>query len=93
MGSLLPGAYSAFCKLDENREELFRKVMNGFVGDNHEPFSIATQTVNGTNCAFLCKSTRLRAEESYNSLVIIHEPRPDENAIPTLLDIKTVKII
>ncbi|MCD7899767.1 MAG: hypothetical protein LUH22_07815 [Bacteroides sp.] len=97
MENQLCGGYTAFRPItsdEEELKELFKKIVGPIVGAKHVPMAVASQVVRGTNYAFLCLSKVVRPDaEEYNTLVIIHQPLPDENEPPTLMEIRTVKII
>ncbi|MDR2951376.1 MAG: hypothetical protein LBV71_19485 [Prevotella sp.] len=88
------GGFTAFRLFTSEEKELFVKILDPIVGVDYLPLAVATQVVAGTNYAFLCESKVVRPDSlSYNSLVIIHKPLPHVNEAPSLMEIKTVKII
>ena len=90
----MDGGFTAFRAVDSEETQLLETVIGQLVGAAHKPLAVATQVVNGTNYAFLCESKVIRPDAvAYNSLVIIHRPLPKVNEPPTLMEIKTVKII
>jgi hypothetical protein len=92
--AFVEGGYTAFRLLNSDEKHLFEKVLAPLVGAKHVPLAVATQIVNGTNYAFFCESKVVRPDAvAYNTLVIIHQPLPNVNEPPTLVEIKRVKII
>ncbi len=90
------GGYTPFRKIEDEELKLFNQIIEREIpeGAKHEALAVATQVVNGTNYAFLCSSKAVSPDaQPYNSLVIIHQPRPDVNEAPSLLDIKKIEII
>jgi hypothetical protein len=96
MENSIAGGYTSFRSFNLKEEELFEKVIKQITGVQYTPLVVASQVVNGTNYAFLCESKVVGPNPdavSYNTLVIIHQPLPQVNEVPLLLEIKTVKII
>lgn len=94
MENSMAGGFTPLRSIEADEKELFKNVMDRIVGASHKPLAVATQVVNGTNYAYLCETVLATLHaDSYNTLVIIHQPLPNVNEPPTLLEIKRIKVI
>lgn len=94
MENSISGGYTSLRAFDADEKNLFDQVICQIPGAQHIPLAVATQVVNGIKYAYLCVSKPFHPEaEDYNTLVIIYKPLPNVGKAPSLLEIKTVKII
>lgn len=75
----MAGAYTDQRPLNDEEKELFETVMEGLVGVEYTPKSVATQVVAGTNYRFICKAKPVTADpEIFKAEITIFQPLPGQ---------------
>lgn len=73
------GGYTGQRPLQEQEQQLFRRVTDKLVGVRYTPESVATQVVAGTNYRFVCTAeTIAREPETFRAEVTVFRPLPGQ---------------
>lgn len=76
-GNAWCGGWSDYRNLQQEDQELFNKVIGGFVGVDYKPLKVATQIVAGLNYCFLCEATSVtNPPKNYHVQITIFAPLP-----------------
>ena len=73
------GGYTGQRPLQEQEQQLFRRVTDKLVGVRYTPESVATQVVAGTNYRFVCTAETIAPEpETFRAEVTVFQPLPGQ---------------
>lgn len=80
------GAYGPMHEVSAEELKIFKTAMDGLVGVNYEPETVATQVVKGTNYKYICNATVVVPDaKPYKAEVIIYMPLQGD---PVITEIK-----